>query len=273
MLDHMAEATTRGDGGQTGHQVDPEARRHRWEELTTWPLMVVAVLFLVAYAVLVIDTTLDPAVRRLCSSVLALAWWAFLADYVVRLVLAVDRLRFVRRHLTDLATVAVPALRPLLLLRAVTVLERSLEHNLGGRMFIYVAALTTLAVGTGSLAVLGAERGQPGANIEDFGTALWWATTTATTVGYGDHFPVTGQGRLIAAALMLCGIGLIGVVTASLASYIVDRVSAEEESIEQRTHHQVEALVREVTALRQEVARIRTDTGGGPETPGGFDSR
>ncbi len=252
----MAQATT-----------DPEARRHRWEDLTTWPLMAVALVFLAAFAWPIVDTGLDPDIRRVSTTVLVLSWWAFLVDYVVRLALAKQRLRFMRQHPLDLASVAIPALRPLLLLRVISVFERALGRNLSSRLMVYVVAVSTLALGVGSLAVLSAEQGEPDANIQDLPTALWWAMTTVTTVGYGDRFPVTEQGRLVAAALMLCGIALLGVVTASLASYIVDRVGEQEESIEQRTHRDVERLVREVQALRAEVAALR-GAGGADGPPG-----
>lgn len=243
---------------------DLEERRHLWEDITTWPMMAVALVFLGAFAWPIVDTSLDPDVRRVCSVILVATWWAFLIDYVVRLVLARQRARFVRRHLIDLASVAIPVLRPLLLLRVISVFERALGRNLGSRLTVYVLALTGLAVGVGSLTVLSAEQGRPDANIDDLDTAMWWAVTTVTTVGYGDHYPVTGQGRLVAAVLMLCGIGLIGVVTASLASYIVDRVGQREESVEQRTHREVEALVGEVRALRSEVAQLRESRGTAP---------
>ena len=236
---------------------DPERRRRRWEELTTWPLMLVAVAFLFAFAVPIVDRDLDADVQRVCSIVVVTTWWTFVADYVVRLLLAGDRWRFVRQHVLDLVAVAIPALRPLLLLRVVAVMERALEHSLRGRLTVYVTAVTTMAIGVGSLAVLAAEEGEPRANISDLGTAAWWAITTVTTVGYGDHYPVTPQGRAVAALLMMCGIALLGVVTASLASYVVDRVNAEEESLDQRTHHGVEQLLAEVRALRDEVAELR----------------
>ncbi len=239
---------------------DPEARRHRWEELTTWPLMAVALVFLGAFAWPIVDTGLDPGLRRACAVVLVASWWAFLIDYVVRLLLARRRMRFVRRHLTDLASVAIPMLRPLLLLRVIGIFEHALERNLSSRLTVYVVTLTGLGVGVGSLAALSAEQGQPESNINDLPTALWWSLTTVTTVGYGDHFPVTGQGRLVATMLMLLGIGLLGVVTASLASFIVDRVGEEEESIEQRTFRDVERLVHEVRALREELAELRGAT-------------
>jgi voltage-gated potassium channel len=78
-----------------------------------------------------------------------------------------------------------------------------------------------------ALAVLDVERSSSDANITDFGDAMWWAVTTMTTIGYGDRYPVTGVGRLVAFALMVGGIALLGTVTATLASWLVETVAAE----------------------------------------------
>src|SRR6266508_1257773 len=68
-----------------------------------------------------------------------------------------------------------------------------------------------------------------GANITTFGDALWWSTTTVTTVGYGDRFPVTTGGRLIAVALMVGGIAVVGAVTGSVAAWMVGQVQRDEQ--------------------------------------------
>jgi voltage-gated potassium channel len=81
-----------------------------------------------------------------------------------------------------------------------------------------------MSVGLGAVAVLDAEQNAPGANITSFGDALWWACTTVTTVGYGDRYPVTTEGRMIAVVLMVVGIGVVGAVTASVAAWMVSRV-------------------------------------------------
>jgi voltage-gated potassium channel len=65
------------------------------------------------------------------------------------------------------------------------------------------------------------ERGVEGSNIKNFGDGLWWAVTTVTTVGYGDRFPTTSTGRVLAVCLMLVGISLMGVITASVAAWFV----------------------------------------------------
>jgi Ion channel len=66
----------------------------------------------------------------------------------------------------------------------------------------------------------------------DFGDAIWWAVTTMTTVGYGDHYPITAGGRLVAFGLMIGGIALLGTVTATLASWLIETVAAEKEQAE-----------------------------------------
>jgi voltage-gated potassium channel len=220
--------------------------------------MVLALLFLGAYAWPVLDPDLSGVWLRACVVVTWLAWAAFAVDYVVRLGLAGDRRRFVRRNLLDLAVVVLPLLRPLRLLRLVRVLEvlnRAAADSLRGRVASYVVGGTALVMLVASLAALDAERGRPDATIVTFKDAVWWSFATITTVGYGDLYPVTDTGRLVATGLMVCGIGLLGVVTAWLASWLIDRVSEAEEESQAATRRDVAALTAEVRALREELAR------------------
>jgi voltage-gated potassium channel len=71
------------------------------------------------------------------------------------------------------------------------------------------------------------ERTVEGSNIKTFSDGLWWAVTTVTTVGYGDRYPTTTEGRLLAVLLMVTGISLVGVITASVAAWFV-KLSQEE---------------------------------------------
>jgi voltage-gated potassium channel len=220
--------------------------------------MALALLFLDAYAWPILDPDLSGVWLRVCVVVTWLAWAGFAVDYVVRLGLAGDRRRFVRRNLLDLAVVVLPLLRPLRLLRLVRVLEvlnRAAADSLRGRVASYVVGGTVLVMLVASLAALDAERGRPDATIVTFKDAVWWSFATVTTVGYGDLYPVTETGRLVAAGLMVCGIGLLGVVTAWLASWLIDRVSEAEEESQAATRRDVAALTAEVRALREELAR------------------
>lgn len=112
----------------------------------------------------------------------------------------------------------------------------------------YLPRAVALLVFVAALAILDAERGHPDANISTFSDAAWWAMTTITTVDYGDRFPVTGTGRLVAAAIMVAGIAVLGVVTASVAAWFVQRVTAVTQA-ETATRVEVEALADEIRAL------------------------
>ena len=160
---------------------------------------------------------------------------AFVIEYLVKLYLAPARKKFLTHHLIDLAVIALPMLRPLRaarLLRLLTlgrvgiVLANALRRAKGlmthrGLHFVLLAVVLIIFACAGL--VLSFEAHAKGSNIHNFSDALWWAMVTVTTVGYGDRYPVTPGGRGIAVVLMLVGIGLIGVLTASVASYFVEQ--------------------------------------------------
>ena len=111
-----------------------------------------------------------------------------------------------------------------------------------------------------ALAVLDAERDAPNASITTLGDALWWTVTTITTVGYGDRYPATVEGRIVAGALMLGGIALLGVVTASIASWFVETVRATGEEVareaEQDTERQAERTSAQLDAVLAELRAL-----------------
>lgn len=185
------------------HEARGELRRDRWEAAANWPLTGAAILFLAAYAVPILEPSLAQPWPGVCRLLTWVTWALFALDYPARLGLSRSRRLFVRQNLLDLAVVGLPLLRPLRLLRLVTlltVLNRYAGGSLRGRVAVYVSGSTVLTLFVASLAVLDAERGHTQANIATFGDALWWAMTTVTTVGYGDRFPVSGTGRFIAGA-------------------------------------------------------------------------
>ena len=77
-----------------------------------------------------------------------------------------------------------------------------------------------------ALAIYSVESSEPGAMIRDLPTAYWWMFTTLVTVGYGDVYPVTGIGRVIAVVVMLYGVGVVAVATGALASWIIESLVA-----------------------------------------------
>ncbi|AGP30332.1 potassium channel family protein [Corynebacterium terpenotabidum] len=228
----------------------------RWERYTEWPLLGVALLFFGAYALEIVDRT-DPRITSFAEIVLRATWAIFAVDYLVRLSLAQHRTRWFTRHLLDLMIVVLPMFRPLRLMRFVTVIalvQRSTGTMLRGRVIAYTVGSASLTVLVAALAVLDAEEGQ--GTIDTFGQSLWWAFSTMTTVGYGDYAPVTGRGRIIATVLMIGGITIIGAVTGTLSSWIVERVAEKNERAERVTAKQVRALHKEIIGLRADLAEV-----------------
>ncbi|WP_063813315.1 potassium channel family protein [Herbidospora daliensis] len=176
-----------------------------------WRLLVFAGVFLVAYATPILFPQLPYDWKLTCWLAQLGCWLLFLAEYAVRFARAGDKKAFAKENLLDLLVILLPLMMPL----------RMLQRRLGfQRRVLTFTATTTLVLGlAASLAVLRVERDAPGATILTFGDATWWAVTTMTTTGYGDTYPVTPDGRLIGAALMLGGVALLGVVTATLASW------------------------------------------------------
>jgi voltage-gated potassium channel len=124
-------------------------------------------------------------------------------------------------------------------------------------MAVYTTGATALIGLAASLAVLDAERDAPGASITTFQDAAWWTLTTVTTVGYGDEYPVTSEGRLVAATLMIGGIALLGVVTGLVASWFVRMI----EGSEQRADELAE-LRRELRAAIDALGEARSAASG-----------
>ncbi len=203
------------------HRSNAERRADRyqkWVKVTTKPLDILALLFLIDFLVGRIIDTGNTWGQTALTAVSLLIWLAFAIDYVVRLSLSPDRGPFIRTHKLDLVMVLLPMLR---MLRVVLLLRKSLRtismERIAGSLFTIVA----IVVATGALLEFQVEHNAPNANITTIGTAFWWAIVTTTTVGYGDTYPVTTAGRLIASLIMVVGIGLIGTVSATVAAWFV----------------------------------------------------
>ncbi|MGH3865905.1 MAG: potassium channel family protein [Pseudonocardiaceae bacterium] len=213
-----------------------ETRIVAWERRLEWPLTALAMIFLGLYAFEVLDTALNRHQHEMVDLGLTAIWALFGIDYLVRLGLAGDRRWFVRAHLLDLLILLLPMARPLRALRVIAMisaLNRRMRGGFRGKVAVYVTA-TMLLVGTvASLAVLDAERYAPHATITTFGDAVWWTLSTIATVGYGDLYPVTTEGRVVASTLMISGIALLGVVTGSFATWFVDNLRQVEQDVEQ----------------------------------------
>lgn len=210
--------------------MDDDSPQARWERRTEVPLGLASLVFLASYAALVLGQGLPVAALDACLAAMVSAWALFGVDYGVRWRLSGQRLRFVRTHWLDTVVLVLPLLRPLRVVKVYEAVQR--RHGeprlaLHARVVFYAGLSVTLIGFAGALAVYQAEHTAPHATIRTFGDSLWWACSTLSTVGYGDVTPVTPMGRVIAVGLMACGLALLGAVTGSFSSWLLQVFSRE----------------------------------------------
>jgi voltage-gated potassium channel len=238
-------------------QVRSAQRLTAYENKTAWTMVILSIVYLVLYSVYVLDTGLSTSGRSLLNLGMNTIWVIFIIDLVTRALLAPRPVGYLVHHPIDVIAVAIPALRVLRVLRVLTagqwLISRGSRLRFGRTATAVVIAfifVTYLA----SLAVLNAERGAPGAKIETFPDSLWWSIVTMSTVGYGEYYPVTTNGRIIAAGVMVVGISLLGLVGASVASSVVSRLSGQAKQGQSEIRDQMRQLTQEVAALRQQLS-------------------
>jgi voltage-gated potassium channel len=207
----------------------------RYKSFTDFPLMIIGFVYLTLYSIQVL---VEPAedvyqILEITSEVIV---WLFIADLLVRAVgfgkklLSIKGLiEFTKHNWLAMLAALVPAFRALRVVRVLIVI-RGLAPYLQtrfARVGFIVSVTLPLVLYVSALSVFEAERYAEGSNIETFGEAFWWSLVSVTTVGYGDHFPVTDGGRATAAFLMFVGIGLFSALTALLAAWVLGEVAVK----------------------------------------------
>ena len=197
-----------------------------WNETLTF----LALCFLVAYSYPAFNETISDSTNHYLGLVQWVCWFAFALDLIYGIWKAESKKEYLKRHPLEIASVLLPFLRPLRLMRVISFGSLALQKVAIGRQFAITVKVAISALFVSYVAAIQitiSERTVEGSNIKTFSDGLWWAVTTVTTVGYGDRFPTTTEGRILAVMLMLVGISLVGVITASVASWFV-RLSQEE---------------------------------------------
>jgi voltage-gated potassium channel len=142
------------------------------------------------------------------------------------------------------------------------ILRDEILNNRGSYAALLTVIMAVLVVSTASIFVLFFESQSPDANITTGGDSLWWAIVTITTVGYGDRYPVTPGGRLIAVSVMFAGVGIIGALASILASFLIPSPKKEEkpdepQSVENPPAVSSPAVEQELAAVKTELAALR----------------
>jgi len=205
-------------------------------KLTFLDLLVTILSIYVLFTLLIESIfTLPTQMSRLLSIIDDGICLVFLYDFVIRFIKAPSKLKFIKWGWIDLIS-SIPTceylrygrlirlLRLLRILRAFRSVRYLALHIFQTRIkgtLTTVCMLAVLMVIFGSIAILQVEN-VPGSNIKTASDAIWWAFVTITTVGYGDKYPITVEGRFIAAFLMLTGIALFGTFTAFVTSWFME---------------------------------------------------
>jgi voltage-gated potassium channel len=224
---------------------------HRIERITEMPLLILA-FAMIPLLIGPMIWELSPQEETTFIALDSFIWALFAIDLVIKVAISPHRFAYLRRHWLEVLVVVVPFFRPLRILRIFIFGSRAW---VGMRRLVSIDFILVYGIGLIIIAatVLASVEGGEGASIHSFADALWWAVVTITTVGYGDMVPVTLVGRAVAFVLMLGGIAFFSGVTANLASFLVKSHDTEKKVMSQ--------LVKEVEGLRQELAKLRADSG------------
>lgn len=209
--------------GKTGIRADVL----KWERMTVWPMFILSLVFVnLQLLLLFYSANMRPWEKRTLTTVVIVMWVIFVVDFVVRWLVQGNRKQFLKDRWLEVAGLLIPVLRPILpvyyLWRTSFFLEAT-PKSLRLRYQITVAAIAVFTLYLISTAVYYAERDAVGSQILTWDDSLWWGIVTITTVGYGNIVPVTVAGRILGSVLMLAGIFLVGVISASMVSYLSEQ--------------------------------------------------
>lgn len=228
--------------------------------------LVVLVLSVVVLGALFADTAfkMPSQISKILQTVDTLVCVLLLCDFGVRFYRAKSKLEFMKWGWIDLIA-SIPnipilrigrmvrILRVIRLLRAIRATHKITSIILRDKIQTGFASLiltSFLIVTFASIGILICEQPEPTANIKTAEDAVWWSVATITTVGYGDKYPVTAEGRMLAMILMVCGAGMFGLVSGLVASSFIgvrkDKVDEKTEIIERlkKLDEKIDALSR-----------------------------
>ena len=189
----------------------------------------------------------------------------FFLDFLIRFGAAADKIKFMAWGWIDLLS-CIPVIdvfrigrlirivrifRVLRGIRMARILATYLQHNRADGTILTVVFVSIMLLLLSSVAILQVEQ-VDGANIKTPSDAMWWSIVTMTTVGYGDKFPTTTIGRVIASVLMVSGVGLFGALSGSVTSWILNPVEVRQEvdlDAIQSELHEIHRRLDEITSI------------------------
>ena len=192
-------------------------RLEKLERVTELPLM------LMSFALIPIITglylwNLTPGEEFIYTWLQVVIWALFAIVFLLKLAFAPQKLLYLRRNWLEALIVLVPVVRPLRIVQAVLFVVRGASRWKNLATFEVLLAYGIGIILLAATIVTTAEQNASGANIRSFPDALYWSLVTVSTVGYGDHYPVTVVGKFTAILLMFFGIGIFAGIVATIVA-------------------------------------------------------
>ena len=195
------------------------------------PMLVLGLIYAALYVVGIYCEINFPDITRYANDIQNILWGIFIAELLIQFSIYPQRSSFLKKEWIAIILTIVPLLRPLRVVRVLYVLFR-FGTRFNDVKFVALPAAASIGavimIFVIGAAELDAERFAQGATIRTPMDSLWWGLVTMTTIGYGDRYPITTQGRILAACLILFGIALVSVLTASIAAWMLDRLGDSE---------------------------------------------
>lgn len=205
----------------------------------------------------------DTAAQQIAFSLDLILSLLFMLDFLYTLITAPDKRAYLKWGWLDFlgSLPYLPLLRALRIFRAIRSLRILRQNNLREiwqavkkrpeRSTLFgVGLFALILISLSSYAILYFELLSPNSKIQTAGEAFWWAVVTVTTVGYGDYYPTTNGGRVVAIVLMLMGIGLFGALTSYLSTSFINRGN-------QTTQKQNEDVIKRLAAVEEQLCELR----------------
>lgn len=234
------------------------------EDLLEFPMVILGFIWLILLLIELLST-LSPFLQTVSTII----WIIFILDFFLKLILAPDKLAFLKMNILTTISLFVPALRIFRITRALRIMGtvraarglrlvkmlsslnrgmRSLGASMGRRGFGYILALTILIILVGAAGMLAFEQNETD-GFDSYGEALWWTAMLLTSLG-SEYWPRSPEGRTLCFILGLYGFAVFGYFTATLATFFIGR-DAEDNEAEVAGTQQIEALRKEIRALKK----------------------
>ena len=204
----------------------------QWQNQMAKPTLVFSLIYTISFIYPVYFYPSPSIIQQVCRWTNHIVWAIFLLDYLVMFKLAPNKKKFVSTHIFELILVALPFVRMLRPLRAVVFIGQAgfrSRRQLLRNIWWVVSVASLLMIIIMGAAILDIERSVPNSNIKTPSDAIWWAFVTITTVGYGDKYPVSTEGRLVAGFLIVFGVIMLATITGALAAWILGQKIEDED--------------------------------------------